>query len=161
MLRNDSQISPILWWPPKNIHKIFIPQKDIHFSENPPKYWNSEFWTLKKPEPTYVWKYQSTPPPPPAGPSLTKLFGSTHAKVQNYFFVALDKPRGFIFVCVMVNHIIYGPRRKKACLRGFANNRSSVWSASSLFDYWRHGIYTFFFLQQSSSPRQGCMLSLI
>ena len=52
--------------PQKNIHKIFIPRKNINFSENPKKYWNSEFWTKKKwAEPTYVWKYQSTPPPPP------------------------------------------------------------------------------------------------
>ena len=33
-------------------------------------------------------------------------------------FVALDKPRGSVFVCVMVNHIIYGPRRKKALSSG-------------------------------------------
>ena len=45
--RNDPQTSPILWWSPKNIHKIFIPQKNIHFSENPPKKLNSEFWTQK------------------------------------------------------------------------------------------------------------------
>ena len=32
--------------------------------------------------------------------------------------MAFDKPRGFIFVCAMVNHIMYEPRRKKACLRG-------------------------------------------
>ena len=31
----------------KNIHKIFIPQKNIQFFENPKKYWNSEFWTQK------------------------------------------------------------------------------------------------------------------
>ena len=29
--------SPILWWPSKNIHKIFKPPKNIHFSENPQK----------------------------------------------------------------------------------------------------------------------------
>ena len=28
---------------PKNINKILIPQKNIHFSENPKKYRNSEF----------------------------------------------------------------------------------------------------------------------
>ena len=26
--------SQILWWHQRNIHKIFIPQKSIHFSEN-------------------------------------------------------------------------------------------------------------------------------
>ena len=41
--RNDPQTSTILWWPLQKIHKIFIPQKNIHFSENPKKYWNSEF----------------------------------------------------------------------------------------------------------------------
>ena len=47
MHRKDPQTSLILWWPQKNIHKIFIPPKNIHFSENPKKYWNSEFWTQK------------------------------------------------------------------------------------------------------------------
>ena len=60
---------------PKNIHKIFIPPKNIYFSENPPKNWNSKFWTPEKwHEPTYVWKYQSTPPPPPP-PGLSSWFG--------------------------------------------------------------------------------------
>ena len=61
--RNDPQTSPILWWPPKK-----YPQ-NLH---TPKKY--SFFWKLKKilkfrilnpkkwAEPTYVWKYQSTPP---------------------------------------------------------------------------------------------------
>ena len=37
--RNDPQTSPILWWPQKNIHKIFIPppppQKKIIFLKTP------------------------------------------------------------------------------------------------------------------------------
>ena len=41
------KLAKILRWPEKNIHKIFIPQKNIHFSQNPQKYWNSEFWTKK------------------------------------------------------------------------------------------------------------------
>ena len=148
--------------PPKNIRKIFIPQKNILFSENPKKYWNSEFWTPKKSPSLRLSENIRVPPnPQPLGPPLTKKFWIHSCKGAKLFFVALDKPRGFIFLCVMVNHIIYGPRRKKACLRGFANNKSSVWSAPLLFDYWKHGLNTFFFLQQSSSPRQGCMLSLI
>ena len=51
-----------LWLPPKLSTKPPYP-KNIYFSRNPQKYWNSKFWTW--PEPTYVWKYQSTPPPPP------------------------------------------------------------------------------------------------
>ena len=47
---------------PKDIHKIFIPQKIFIFSENPQRYWNSKFWTPKWCEPTYEWKYYSTPP---------------------------------------------------------------------------------------------------
>ena len=55
------KLTLILWWPQKNIHKIFIPPKNNHFSENQKKYWNSEFWTQKKwAEPTYAGKYQST-----------------------------------------------------------------------------------------------------
>ena len=42
--------SPIIWWPQKNIHKIFIPQ-NIHFMNPPPKKkkkkWNLKFWTQK------------------------------------------------------------------------------------------------------------------
>ena len=41
-----SKYSLILWWPPKNIHKIFILQKYLVFW-NPQKYWNSKFWTPK------------------------------------------------------------------------------------------------------------------
>ena len=40
MHRNDPQTSPIFVMTPKNTcnHKIFIPPKNIHFSENPQKY---------------------------------------------------------------------------------------------------------------------------
>ena len=72
-----------------------------------------------------------------------KTFWIRVCKGAKLFFVALDKPHGFIYERVMVNHNIYGPRRKKTCLRGFANNKSSVWSAFLLFAYWKHGIYTF------------------
>ena len=51
---------------PKKYTQNFHTPKNIHFSENPKKYWNSEIWPPKKwSEPTYVWKYLSTPPPPP------------------------------------------------------------------------------------------------
>ena len=49
---------------PKDIHKIFIPQKFFIFLKNPQRYWNSKFWIPKWCEPTYEWKYYSTPPPP-------------------------------------------------------------------------------------------------
>ena len=56
--------SPILWWPkkistkssyPKKYSFLWKPQKILKFKILNPKKW---------PEPTYVWKYQSTPPPP-------------------------------------------------------------------------------------------------
>ena len=57
---------------PKNIHKIFIPPKNINFSENPEKYWQFKILNPPPPkkkkkwfEPMYVWKCLSTPPPPP------------------------------------------------------------------------------------------------
>ena len=58
--------SPILWWPPKiSTKSIFIPQKIFIFWK-PPKILKFIILNQKKwPEPTYVWKYQSTPPPPP------------------------------------------------------------------------------------------------
>ena len=43
---------------PQNLHT----PKNFHFSENPQRYWNSKFWTPKWCEPTYEWKYYSTPP---------------------------------------------------------------------------------------------------
>ena len=56
---------------PKNIHKIFIPLKNIHFLfiflKTPKNIEIQNFEPKKWAEPTYVWKYQSTPPPPPLG----------------------------------------------------------------------------------------------
>ena len=63
--RNDPQTSPILWWPHKNIHKILIPKKNIHFSENPKKYWNSEFWTPKNGPSLHMCEISEYRPPPP------------------------------------------------------------------------------------------------
>ena len=63
--RNDPQTSPILWWSQKNIHKIFIPPKNIHFSENQKKYWNSEFWTPKNRPSLRMCENIRVPPPPP------------------------------------------------------------------------------------------------
>ena len=66
--RNDPQTSPILWWPQKNIHKILIPPKNIIFSENPRKYWNSEFWTQKNGLSLRMRENIGVPPPPPPPP---------------------------------------------------------------------------------------------
>ena len=54
-----SKYNPILWWPQKIFIKSSYP-KNIYFSENPQKYWNSKFNPKKWPEPTYIWKNQST-----------------------------------------------------------------------------------------------------
>ena len=51
---------------PQKIHKIFIPPKNINFSENPKKYWNSEFWTPKNgPSLRMCENIRVSPPPPP------------------------------------------------------------------------------------------------
>ena len=63
--------SLILWWPPKNIHKIFIPKKYYFFLKTRKKLNFKILNPQKLPVPTYVWKYQSTIPPPP-GDSLQK-----------------------------------------------------------------------------------------
>ena len=68
-LKKDLKITPkycpILWWPQNNIHKTFIPQKIFIFLK-PPKILKYKILNSKKwPEPTYVWKYQSTPLGPP------------------------------------------------------------------------------------------------
>ena len=62
--------SPILGCPPpQNIHKMFIPQKILFFLKTPKNIEIQKFDPKKWSEPTYVWKYQSTPlgsgPPPP------------------------------------------------------------------------------------------------
>ena len=51
--------------PPLKIHKIFIPLKNIHFSETPKILKFKILNPKKRSEPTYIWKYQSNPPPPP------------------------------------------------------------------------------------------------
>ena len=54
--------SPILLWPPQKIHKIFIPQKIFIFLKTE-KIIEIQIFELKKwPDPTFVWKYQSTHP---------------------------------------------------------------------------------------------------
>ena len=52
---------------PKNIHKILIPQKIFNFSKTPKNIEIQNLYPKRWPDPTYVWKYQSTPPPPPLG----------------------------------------------------------------------------------------------
>ena len=58
--------SQILWWPPpQNIHKIFITPKLLIFLKTPKNYEIQNFEPKKRPEPTYIWKYRSTPPHSP------------------------------------------------------------------------------------------------
>ena len=56
---------PFEW--PKNIHIIIKLPKYSFFYPPPPKIFIEiqEFEPQKWPEPMYVWKYQSTPPPGP------------------------------------------------------------------------------------------------
>ena len=50
---------------PKNIHKIFIPKKKkIFFLKTPRNIEFQNFEPQKVTRASYVWKYQSTPPPP-------------------------------------------------------------------------------------------------
>ena len=46
--------SPILWWPPKNIHKIFVPPKKYSFFWNPPKILKFKILNPKKMTRAYV-----------------------------------------------------------------------------------------------------------
>ena len=65
--------SQILWWPPpppqkKKYQQNIDTPKNIHFSENPQKYWNSKFWTPQKMTQAYVYqKISESPPPLPLG----------------------------------------------------------------------------------------------
>ena len=56
------KVSPVLWWPPENIHKIFIPTKIFIFLKNPK---TSKFQILipqKWSEPTYCIVYVRVTP---------------------------------------------------------------------------------------------------
>ena len=70
MHRNDPQTSPILWWPPKNIHKICIPKKNIHFSQNPKNIEIQNFEPQKIAWAYVCVKISEYPPPSPPPPSL-------------------------------------------------------------------------------------------
>ena len=61
MHRNDPQTSPILWWPKKYPQNLHTP-KNIHISENPKEYWNSEFWTQKNGPSLRMWENIRVPP---------------------------------------------------------------------------------------------------
>ena len=65
---NDRAYSPILWQPPKNIHKIFVPPKILISLKTPQKYWNSKFWTQKMTWAYVCMKISEYPPPPPPHP---------------------------------------------------------------------------------------------
>ena len=70
--RNDPQTSPISWWPQKNIHKIFIPQKIFIFLKTQR---NIEIQNFEPPKMVRAYvcvkisEYPPLPPPPP-GPKL-------------------------------------------------------------------------------------------
>ena len=52
--------------PPPNIHRIFIPQKNIHFSENPQNYEIQDFEPPKMVQANMkISEYPPPPPPPP------------------------------------------------------------------------------------------------
>ena len=81
-----SKYSPILWLPPKNIHTLS--------SENPPKYWNSNFLTPKNSQSlqtVYVWKYQSTPSPHPStgGTDGTNMKDLPSSQIWNLKYLLL------------------------------------------------------------------------
>ena len=57
---------PILWWPQKNIHKIYIPKKILILLKTPKNIEIQNFEPKKWTESTYIWKYQSTPPGVPS-----------------------------------------------------------------------------------------------
>ena len=69
--------SLILWWPPKNIHKIYIPKKY-------PFVWTSKFWTPKKITRMFVNIIVPPPPPPPPPPrrQFTKIWHQISLSLQ-------------------------------------------------------------------------------
>ena len=70
--------------PKKNIHKIFIPPKNIHFSENPKKYWNSKFRTQNNDPSLRMYdNIRVTPSPTPPLWGLSSWFGLFSAVSAN------------------------------------------------------------------------------
>ena len=61
--------SPFLWWPQKNIHKIFIPQKILIFLKTPQKIEIQNFEPKKMTRSFVYMKISEYPPPPPICPN--------------------------------------------------------------------------------------------
>ena len=61
-----TKYSPILWWPPKNIHKIFILKKILFFLKTP-KIIEIQNFEPKEITRAYVCMKLSEYPPPPPG----------------------------------------------------------------------------------------------
>ena len=59
--------SPILWWPPKNIHKIFIPPKIFIFLKTPKNIEIQNFEPKKMTRAYVCMKISEYPPPLPGG----------------------------------------------------------------------------------------------
>ena len=60
---------------PKKYPQTLNTPKNIHFSENPKKYWNSEFWTQKNGPSLRMCENIRVPPPPPPGLLLPLFVG--------------------------------------------------------------------------------------
>ena len=92
MHRNDPQTSPILWWPQKNIHKIFITPKKYSFFWKPQKILKFRILNPKNGPSLRKCENIRVPPPPPGEPPsqpasffrLSKLWKSVH-----FFFCLL------------------------------------------------------------------------
>ena len=128
MHRNDTQTSPILWWPQKNIHKIFIPPKDIYFSQNRKKYWNSEYWTQKNGPSLRMCENIRVPaPPPPPGVY-------TPDRRQSKTLLSIDE-RGSKIAINSVSDCHLSPVGRQMAIENFVSNYFDIWSSISFAAY--------------------------
>ena len=68
-LHINDQYSPIFWWPQKNIHKIFIPQKIFILLKTPKSIEIQNFEPQKMIRSQVCMKILEYPPPPPPPPA--------------------------------------------------------------------------------------------
>ena len=90
--------------PNKNPQNLHTP-KYIHFSENPK---NSKIQNLepkKWPEPIYVWKYQSTTPPPFVKYKCSLYFHSTYTWLNLIYYSII-----FLFTDTCNNDVLSRPQ---------------------------------------------------
>ena len=98
MHRNDPKYSPILWWPQKNIHKIFIPQKILNFLKTPKNVEIKNFEPQKMVRAYVCMKVSEFPPPPWAVKLELFRFSVLHSNITVNMITYFKNTKLFFFL---------------------------------------------------------------